>query len=90
MNSCNRGCSSGWDVRCCCELNCPKKNTNEQFNDCPMKLNTIYFHIGNDYGLYNIAINNEWNIIKDYYNDYGVDVDIEQLKEWWDEDHIET
>ena len=22
IKSCERGCSPGWDVRCCCELNC--------------------------------------------------------------------
>jgi DNA replication protein DnaD len=54
-----------------------------------MKDNTIYFHIGNDYGLYNIAVNNEWNLIEDFYKSYGVDVNIEQLKEWWFEDHID-
>lgn len=64
MVSCQRGCSGNWDVRCCCELNCPKKNTNKQFYNCPMKLSTITFHLGNDYGLYTHAENNEWGPIK--------------------------
>jgi len=39
--------------------------------------------------LYNIAINNEWNLIEDFYKQYDVDINIEQIKEWWFEDHIE-
>ena len=50
---CGRGCSFGWDVRCCCEPGCDKKNTMKQFNNCPKKLDTIYFHMGNDYNVYN-------------------------------------
>ena len=47
--ACDRNCSFGWDVRCCCEPNCPKKNTTTQFNNCPKKLDTLHFHLLNDY-----------------------------------------
>ena len=50
--SCGRGCSDGWDVRCCCEPNCNNKNTTKMFNNCPMKLSTIHFTLGNDYNVY--------------------------------------
>ena len=50
--ACGRGCSFGWDVRCCCEPNCLKKNTTKQFNNCPKKLDTIYFHLLNEYEIY--------------------------------------
>lgn len=65
--SCDRGCSDYYDVRCCCELNCKKKNSNAQFFRCPMRLNTIYFHIGNNYDLYKYAENDEWRYIKQYF-----------------------
>ena len=66
MNSktCGRGCSQNWDVRCCCELNCPAKNSLLQFHNCPMRLNTTYFCIGNDREIYKLAENNNWKPIK--------------------------
>ena len=65
---CGRGCDQDWDVRCCCELDCPSKNTNEQFYKCPMKLNTIHFHIGNDFIYYQYANSNKWDKIKELIN----------------------
>jgi len=50
--ACGRGCSVGWDVRCCCEPGCLKKNTTKQFKNCPKKLDTLYFHFFNDYNVY--------------------------------------
>ena len=48
LTTCGRGCCGHWDVRCCCEPNCPQKNSMEQFNVCPMKLQTLAFHCGNE------------------------------------------
>jgi len=60
-------CNNSYDVRCCCELNCKSKNSNKQFYNCPMKLSTIYFTLGNDYDLYNKVNNGDWNYIKKYF-----------------------
>lgn len=65
--NCGRGCSTGWDVRCCCEFNCPAKNSNLQFHRCPMMINTVVFHIGNDYGLYSCAIEDNFDFLLDYF-----------------------
>jgi hypothetical protein len=65
--SCYRGCSGDWDIRQCCEHDCPKKNTNRQFRYCPMKLSTIGFILTNDQGLNELVQNKEWNIIKQNY-----------------------
>lgn len=40
-------CAPNWDVRCCCEPNCPQKNTHEQLRVCPMRISTMAFHLGN-------------------------------------------
>jgi hypothetical protein len=50
--SCGRYCKFNWDTRCCCEPNCPKKNSITQFNNCSQKINTLYFHIFNNYDIY--------------------------------------
>ena len=50
--ACGRGCRDNLDIRCCCEPGCPKKNTIKQFNNCPKKLDTLYFHLTNDYRTY--------------------------------------
>jgi hypothetical protein len=81
---CGRGCDQDWDVRCCCELDCPSKNTNEQFYKCPMKLNTIHFHIGNDFIYYQYANSNKWDKIKEIFN--LNDEEISHLKQWYLED----
>jgi len=84
---CGRGCQPHWDVRCCCEWNCPSKNTKKQFMACQQKLSTIYFMLGNDYGLYTLVEEGEWDEIKRFFKlKRG---EIRQLKEWWDEDHPE-
>ena len=46
---------TNWDVRCCCELNCPKKNSKNQFLACPVNHYTMAFTIGNDSKLYTRA-----------------------------------
>ena len=51
MPTCGRRCQPNWDVRCCCELNCPKKNTSKQFYCCPQRIQTYSFHVSNDYDL---------------------------------------
>ena len=48
MFSCSRGCCGDWDVRQCCELNCPGKNSKEQFLACPMRVSTFYFMMQNE------------------------------------------
>ena len=52
LKTCGRGCAEGWDVRCCCERNCPSKNTVDQFLACPMRISTLWFTMQNDYALY--------------------------------------
>lgn len=87
MNSktCGRGCQQNWDVRCCCELNCPAKNSLLQFHKCPMRLNTTYFCIGNDREIYKLAENNNWKPIKRI---FGMNKkELKQIKKWWYEDH---
>ena len=49
---CGRMCRNNMDVRCCCEPNCPSKNTTKQFNQCPQKIHTLYFTLYNDYTTY--------------------------------------
>ena len=82
---CGRGCNESWDVRCCCELDCKKKNTNKQFYNCPVKLQTIYFHLGNDYDLYNAVESDNWNFVKRHFK--LTSSDILQLQEWKSEDN---
>jgi len=54
---------------------------------CQQKLSTIYFMLGNDYGLYTLVEEGEWDEIKRFFKlKRG---EIRQLKEWWDEDHPE-
>ena len=65
--SCERNCKPTWDVRCCCEYNCPKKNTNKQFFSCPQKIPTICFSLGNDYALYKKVETGDWSYIKKYF-----------------------
>ncbi len=83
LKNCGRGCDSHWDVRCCCELDCKAKNTNEQFRACPMKLPTIHFTLGNDYELYKAVERGDWGVIKKHFK---LDNDeVKTLKEWHDE-----
>ena len=58
---CGRGCTNGWDVRCCCEALCPKKNTVEQLRVCPMRVSTMVFHLGNDSDLYQKALADDFS-----------------------------
>ena len=90
MNSktCGRGCQQSWDVRCCCELNCPKKNSNEQFYNCPVKLNTAYFHIGNNFKYCEYANNDDWKKITKNFKLNNKE--LEQIKEWWVEDNKDS
>ena len=50
--ACGRMCSNNWDVRCCCEPNCPERNTTKQFNQCPQTISTLHFSLYNDYNIY--------------------------------------
>ena len=83
--SCNRGCSGNWDVRCCCEINCPAKNSNLQFKRCPMKINTILFHIGNDEDLYLCATNDEFEYIQEYFD--ITDEELDTVMELWNDEN---
>ena len=49
LTTCGRGCLPDWDIRCCCEPNCPAKNSMKQFNACPQKVETLFGHITNEY-----------------------------------------
>jgi len=66
IQTCNRGCSDNWDVRCCCELNCPSKNSNKQFYSCPQKINTFIFMCYNEYDIYKMIENNDLSFLKKY------------------------
>ena len=65
--TCGRGCSGNWDVRCCCEYNCPAKNSNLQFYRCPMMINTICFHMDNDYELYMCVEEGDFDFLQTYF-----------------------
>ena len=65
---CGRGCQSGWDVRCCCEPDCPAKNTLQQFLACPMRIPTAVFHMGNDRERYERACAGDYG----YFEEIGL------------------
>jgi hypothetical protein len=48
----------------CCEFNCPQKNTNGQFYKCPMRINTMFFHIRNEYEYYKKAQRFNFDFLK--------------------------
>ncbi len=47
MSACGRGCAPHYDYRCCCEPNCPIKNTIEEFNNCYMAVDVVAYAIEN-------------------------------------------
>jgi hypothetical protein len=53
MPTCGRGCAAGWDVRVCCEVNCPVKNTMEEFGNCARAIFTAEFTVNNSFELHN-------------------------------------
>ena len=55
FKTCGRGCAPSWDVRCCCEINCPSKNSDIMFSRCPMRVSTFFFTLRNDYDMNNRA-----------------------------------
>ncbi len=55
MLNCGRGCSVGFNVRCCCEPFVPNKNTIEMLRACPMRINTMVFLLSNCPDRYNRA-----------------------------------
>jgi len=67
MMACGRNCSDGWDVRCCCEPNCLEKNTTNQFNKCPKKLDTLFFHLLNDYRTLEIIEERKADMTMDFF-----------------------
>ena len=89
LTTCGRGCCGDWDVRCCCEPNCPQKNSMEQFNVCPMKLQTLAFHCGNEYGLSNYrdcTYRELGNLVMNFYDGLELTLDPHQgeASELWD------
>ncbi len=78
--NCGRGCDINFDVSCC-EFNCPAKNSNLQFKRCNMKINTIYFKIGNDVELYNWACNDNFYLIQQHYD--LTDDEITEIRNLW-------
>lgn len=74
--TCGRNCKPTLDVRWCCEYNCSKKNTNMQFFNCPQKIATICFTLGNDPELYKKLEEGDWSYIKEYFN-----LNIKELEE---------
>jgi len=85
---CSRGCADNWDVRCCCEFNCKMKNSNEQFYKCPMMVNTVVFHIGNNIKLYELAENDDFDFLKSHFkitDDAKIKLIIDQYKAERDE-----
>ncbi len=66
LASCGRGCSNGWDVRCCCEPDCHRKNTVEMLRACPMRVSTMVFHMGNNQDWYNAATANDFSWLDEF------------------------
>ena len=58
LMTCGRGCEKNWDVRACCDPNCAAKNSMDEFNACPMKLNTLYLLARNEYDVYSQLVEN--------------------------------
>ena len=85
MSNCNRGCNPNYDVRCCCELNCRRKNSNIQFQNCPMRISTIYFHITNDYDMYTEIEDDLWHTVKKKYKLTNIEID--ELRDRFLEEH---
>lgn len=61
-----RGCAPDWDVRCCCEPNCPQKNTHKQLRVCPMRVSTMVSLLGNDYALYHKALAGDFTYLDQF------------------------
>jgi hypothetical protein len=57
-------CKPDFDVRCCCEYNCPSKNTIWDFQLCPMRIQTTIFTINNDYNFYCMAQKNDFKFLR--------------------------
>jgi len=55
LTTCGRGCQGDWDVRVRCEINCPAKNSVDQFLACPSRVSSMAFWIANEYELYKLA-----------------------------------
>ena len=98
LMTCGRGCEKNWDVRACCEPNCAAKNSMDEFNACPMKLNTLYLLAHNEYDVYSQLVENggyidKSNIQAVLMNKYdGVKLeysDLHQLQAWFIEEDDE-
>ena len=80
---CGRGCRNGFDVRCCCEPNCHRKNTVEMLRACPMRVSTMVFHMGNDQELYNAAMADDFSWLDQF--GFTDDDKQEMIKEYKEE-----
>ena len=90
MFSCSRKCFGAWDVRQCCELNCPAKNSNEQFLACPMRVSTFHFMIGNKKEMYDRAIKFGLRGVRDMCLEVGLTKeDADDVMNLWRKDHNE-
>lgn len=80
---CGRGCREGWDVRCCCEPNCPKKNSHAQFLRCPMRIETMVFHITNNQEWEEEAQKGRWSFLAPF---RFTKTDMDEIKRLWMEE----
>jgi len=79
--TCGRGCGStdNWDVRCCCEPDCPSKNSNEMLLLCPMRISTMCFHIGNNSNNWFYSVEKgDWSFLDKY---CFPDADVDEIKQ---------
>jgi len=87
FKTCGRGCADGWDVRMCCELNCPAKNSHAMFLACPMRISTFAFALGNDIVMYDRAVKNGFIGVQELCLESGLtQADADEVMELWRED----
>jgi hypothetical protein len=64
--TCGRGCQGNWDVRCCCEINCPSKNSLAQLLACPQRVSTMAFWISNERDLQEHAVKGDFTCLDQF------------------------
>jgi hypothetical protein len=76
-------CNNNFDIRVCCWIQHKKT-----YNNCPMKVNTTYWRIMNDYDLYNKIEKEGISSIKDYIVNTCLlnEEDWNQILEWYKEE----
>lgn len=79
-------CKPGWDVRCCCD---PSYDKGKRWRNCPVRWQTAYFHISNDYN--DVILIEEKTIFKTktYFTKKFrlTKEDWEEIIKYWNEEH---